>query len=204
MADKNLYINDLIHREATWTFIETANGSETNVQFKNGSTIEHEASNLDVVDAYRTIRADYLNAEVPKYLSTTTERDALTNTETGTEIDNITVGRNEIYDGTTWKPVNRRKVTTSITASTTQTQGNGLLSADLNIIATVANNNDTVTLPTAVPGTAVIIVNKGTKKIKIFPNTGDDLGEGVNSSVSLSAGSSIIFYCYDTTNWESA
>lgn len=203
MADKNLYKNDLSHREGTWTFVETVVNDKTRVEFKDGSTVKHSAFSLNIIDAYHTVREDYLGDENPGFLSTTAERDALTNTETGTQIDNITIGRNEIFDGTTWKPVNRRKVVVGITASTTQTQGQGLLSADLNILSVVANNNDTVTLPTAEAGITVIVVNNGAKRVKIFPNTSDDLGEGVNISISLSARSAIVFYCFDGTNWVS-
>jgi len=205
LTDKNLYANDLIHRYASHTFTETTVGSMTKVEFKNaGSVVIGESQNLSVIDAYRTIRNELLEDERPLFLSTTTQRDALTNIDTAVHIHNITVGRDEVYDGTKWQNVSRRSVFPNITASTTQTQGNGLLSNDMNIITTVANNDDTVTLPTAVQGITVVVVNKGTKKIKIFPNTGDNLGQGLNSSVSVSSGSMIIFYAYDATNWVSS
>ena len=204
MSIKNLYINDLVHRYPSHTFEETTTGSLINVKFKNASSIVvGEATKLVTVDAYRAIRGNLLIGEVPVYRSTTTQRDALTGIPASTEIDNITVGRNEIWDGTNWKPLNRRSIGSSLTASTTQTQGNGLLSKDLNIITTVANPRDTVTLPTAVAGDIVVIVNKGSNKMRIYPNTGDNLGEGVNSRITLAAGSSITFYCYDVTNWVS-
>ncbi len=202
--DKAIYANDLIHRFASHTFTEAIVGSLTKVTFKDGiSATIRERSKLDVIDAYKAIRKDLLDGESPLFLSTTTQRDALTSVDTGTMIDNVTVGRTEIFNGSDWKSAARRSSVTGITASTTQTQGNGLLSGDLNVIATVASVNDTVTLPTAVAGITVIVINAGSKKVKIFPFVGDDLGAGLNSDISLSAGSAIIFHCYDATNWVS-
>ena len=92
---------------------------------------------------------------------------------------------------------------TGLTASTTQTQGNGSLTANINEVSTVANIGDVVTLPAAAPGLQVIVINNGSKRMNIFPATGDDLGEGTNTSVSLASGSSIIYLAHDSTNWES-
>ncbi len=204
MPDKLLYANDIIHRFASHTFTETTVNSETLVEFKNaGSTLIARSQKLSIIDAYRSIRSDLLSGETVLFLSTTTERDALTGINTGTIIDNITVGRNEIFNGTSWEPVQKRSVTTGITASTTQTQGNGALTSDLNVISTVANINDTVTLKTAIVGVICIVVNNGSKKMKIFPAAADDLGAGLNASITLSAGSTIIFHCLDATNWVS-
>lgn len=101
MADKNLYANDLIHRESSWTFSETTIGGKTRVEFKDGATVKHQAFQPDIIDAYRIVRDDYLNAENPIFLSTTTERDALT-VDAGTTIYNITTAEDETYDGTKW------------------------------------------------------------------------------------------------------
>lgn len=95
-----------------------------------------------------------------------------------------------------------RKVTTGITASTTQTQGNGVLTAEVNVISTVANANDTVTLPVALAGRKVWIINNGANTLQIFPASGDNLGAGVNTSTTLASGSNTTFLAYDSTNWE--
>jgi len=203
MADQALYLKDILHRVTSGSFVELVQGSETKVTLTHsGGSIAKQR--LVALDAYKAIRNQLLGGENHTFLSTTTERDALSLNATldvATSIRNITIGRNEVWNGSNWVNISRRSSVTSITASTTQTQGNGLLSGDVNVISTVANNNDTVTLPTAVAGIGAIVTNKGSKKIKIFPNTADNLGAGVNGSVSLSAGSTIIFYCYDATNW---
>lgn len=93
-------------------------------------------------------------------------------------------------------------VTTGITASTTQTQGQGALTQQINVVATCANANDTVTLPAAVAGREVVVINNGAQTLQIFPASGDNLGAGVDASATLTAGSNRTYVAYDTTNWE--
>lgn len=89
-----------------------------------------------------------------------------------------------------------------ITASVTQTQGQGALTADINQISTVANTNDTVTLPSAAAGYSVTIINSGANTLKIFPASADAIGAlGVNNPTTLAAGGKAMFTSYDTTNW---
>jgi len=203
VVDKNLYANDLIHRFASHTFTETSVGSQTKVEFKNaGSTVIRSSQKLNAVDAYHTIRHDLLDSEKPDFISTTTQRDALSSVDQGTIIYNTTIGRTEVYNGTKWINVSRRSVAPAITASTTQTQGNGLITRDFNVFTIVANDDDTATLPTATSGISVIIIHKGDKKLQLFPNTGDDLGEGVNQAVLLAKESTFTYHCFDTTTWE--
>lgn len=96
----------------------------------------------------------------------------------------------------------QRSVTASITASTTQTQGQGALTTEVNNVATCANANDTVTLPAAVAGRNCVIFNNGAQTLQIFPASGDDLGAGVNTATTLAAGSNRRYVAYDATNWE--
>jgi len=95
-----------------------------------------------------------------------------------------------------------RHTTASITASTTQSQGQQALTADVNEVSVCANGNDVVTLPTARAGMRVIIINNGAQTLQIFPASGDDLGAGVNNSTTLAAASNVAFTAYDDTNWE--
>ncbi|OGM06194.1 hypothetical protein A2125_00930 [Candidatus Woesebacteria bacterium GWB1_43_5] len=93
-------------------------------------------------------------------------------------------------------------VTATITASTTQTQGNGPLTTNINEVSVVANANDTVTLPAAAAGLCVKIANNGANVLQIFPASGDDLGAGVNTSDTLIATTNVEFCAYDNINWE--
>ena len=108
--------------------------------------------------------------------------------------------------GTTWHLVNgdqKRTLESGITASTTQSQGQQPLTKDVNEISTVANTNDTVTLPSALTyAKFVTILNNGANTLQIFPASGDNLGAGVDTATTLASGSNITFVNYDATNWE--
>lgn len=109
--------------------------------------------------------------------------------------------------GNTWKSLYigtsvRRGTTAGITASVTQTQGNGALTTEVNEVSVVANVNDTVTLPTAAVGWELRIINNGANTLQIFPASGDNLGAGVDTATTLASGSNVIFVAFDATNWE--
>jgi hypothetical protein len=95
-----------------------------------------------------------------------------------------------------------RSILAGITASTTQTQGNGALTRDINEISTCANLNDTVTLPAAQAGRYCLVINNGAQTLQVFPASGDNLGAGLNLSTTIVAGSRKMFIAFDTTNWE--
>jgi len=92
-------------------------------------------------------------------------------------------------------------VNSGLTASTTQTQGQGALTAQVNEISTVANDGDTVTLPSAVTGVEIEIINNGANTLQIFPASSDDLGLGVNVAGELESNERVKLVAYDTTNW---
>lgn len=96
----------------------------------------------------------------------------------------------------------KRKTSATITASTTQTQGQGPLTSDINRVSTCANANDTVTLPAVEAGMDIWIFNDGANTLKIYPASGDDLGAGVNTSVTLATTGKANFISYDTTTWK--
>jgi len=96
-----------------------------------------------------------------------------------------------------------RIVASGITASSIQTQGQGILTSDVNEITVSANVNDVVTLPKATPGRRVTITNSGVQPTQIFPAIGDDLGLGVNSPDVLVAGGIVTYTAYNNTNWKS-
>lgn len=90
------------------------------------------------------------------------------------------------------------------TASTTQTQGQGAIAANINIfeVSVCANANDTVTLPSS-PAAGIIlwVINNGAQTLQIFPASGDNLGSGTNASTTLAAGGRMIFVAIDGDNW---
>lgn len=91
---------------------------------------------------------------------------------------------------------------TGVTAATTQTQGQGAITTSIVQVSTVGTANDVVTLPTAVAGDQVFIINDGANVLQIFPASGDNLGTGLNLSTTLEPAESVIFVAYDATNWE--
>lgn len=95
-----------------------------------------------------------------------------------------------------------RCVTSTITASTTQTQGQQPLTSDINEVSVCANLNDTVTLPLALAGRSCLVINNGAQTLQVFPASGDDLGAGLNTSTTITSGSRKWFVAFDTTNWE--
>jgi len=91
-----------------------------------------------------------------------------------------------------------------ITAATSQVQGNGPLTNTINIVTTVANANDVVTLPDAVQGLSVTVHNRGANTLQIFPASSDAINGGsVNASVTLATNTRVVFDAGDAINWYS-
>lgn len=91
---------------------------------------------------------------------------------------------------------------TGVTASTTQTQGNGALVSSYNHIDFVANDDDTVTLLAAVAGEHCVVVNGAANRLQVFPASGDDLGQGTNNPMTIEPGNAVYFYALDANNWK--
>lgn len=81
-------------------------------------------------------------------------------------------------------------VTTGITADTGSAQGDGLLSAGVNVISTCANAGDAVSLPTGVgQNNRVTVVNTGAESADVFPPTGGTInGASANAAKATAAG----------------
>lgn len=106
------------------------------------------------------------------------------------------------YDGSAWVEHATGRITTGITASTTQTQGQGALTAALNVVATCANANDTVTLPAAYKGRVCTITNQGAQTAKVYPASGDSIDAlAVNTSTTIAAAARKRFEAVDSTKW---
>jgi len=94
-----------------------------------------------------------------------------------------------------------------ITAVNPGGQGDGVLTAQVNVVATVGTTDDAVTLPPCTAVTtlsrAIYIVNNGANQLEIWPSSGDNAGGGVNTAITLAAGSNLILKSIDATNWES-
>jgi len=92
-------------------------------------------------------------------------------------------------------------VTATITASTGSAQGGSPLVSKINQISVCANAGDSVTLPGAIAGTIITIINSGAAACDVFPASGDTLGAGANTAISLAANATVNYAAYDTANW---
>lgn len=91
---------------------------------------------------------------------------------------------------------------TGITASTTQTQGQQPLVASFNVVATVGNANDVVTLPSAAAGNVVCVMNNGANTLQVFPASGDAIGTGsVDASTTQTTKTMKMYIAADATTW---
>jgi hypothetical protein len=92
----------------------------------------------------------------------------------------------------------------TVTAGT-NAQGQGAITSDNNVITTTATNPSGVTLPTATTGRRIVIVNKGTNSVNVYPATGGTIDSlTINTSIALPVGGVMIFNASSTTQWYSS
>jgi hypothetical protein len=98
----------------------------------------------------------------------------------------------------------QHSVTVGQTANTGSVQGNNPITTEFYEIAVCGNAGDACTLPAAVAGQLVIIVNNGANSADVFPASGDKIdGGSANAAFSLAAGANALFICQDGTDWDS-
>jgi len=98
----------------------------------------------------------------------------------------------------------KHSVTVGQTANTGSVQGNNVITTEFYEIAVCANPGDAVTLPVAVAGQLVIIVNNGAQSADVFPASGDKVdGGSANAAFALASGANALFICQDGTDWDS-
>ena len=98
----------------------------------------------------------------------------------------------------------KHSVTVGQTANTGSAQGGNVIATEFYEIAVCANPGDAVTLPTAVAGQLVIVVNNGAQSADVFPASGDKIdGGSVNVAFALASGANALFICQDGTDWDS-
>jgi len=92
--------------------------------------------------------------------------------------------------------------TAGITATNPGAQLDNPITTEVFEVSTVANAADAVTLPTAVAGLSVYIINNGANSLEIWPYTSDNAGAGVDTAINLAAGANLHLIAYDAVNWE--
>jgi hypothetical protein len=94
--------------------------------------------------------------------------------------------------------------TSATVTAGTNAQGQGAITSDFNVITTTAANPSGVTLPTATTGRKVIIVNKGTNPVNVYPATGAAIDAlATNVAISLPVNEVLEFNAASTTRWYS-
>jgi len=89
-----------------------------------------------------------------------------------------------------------------VVASVAQAQGGETLGAAVNLVTTVANTNDSVTLPDPDDIWKVMIVNSGANTMQVFPDSGATIdGGAANAAVTQVSGNTTIYVSADGTNW---
>ncbi len=87
--------------------------------------------------------------------------------------------------------------TTGITAFAGGGQGSAVvLDRGYNVATTVATTGDSVKLPTGLgflKGAVVYIKNDGVNSLDLFPGSGDNLGAGIDTAISVAAGATVAF-----------
>lgn len=125
----------------------------------------------------------------------------------GWSIRNIGTDSYELFNGTSWDVKSDYAPKTTIaglTADVGSIQGGQPLTDYINEISTCATAGDSVTLPAAVAGSEVVIINNGIAACDVFPASSDILNGGtVDLPESLGVGSRIRYVAYDATNWVS-
>lgn len=92
---------------------------------------------------------------------------------------------------------------TNVTASTTQTQGQGLINGHVfTVVGTVANDDDVITLVGAAEGKWLHITNLGANRLQVFPEAGDQIGvNALNASITIESGGGILLFGHSASQW---
>jgi hypothetical protein len=102
----------------------------------------------------------------------------------------------------TWAGIPVQSTTTGITANAGGGQGSATaLTTEFNVIGTVATGGDSVKLPSAATGLRITIINDTATSADVFPDSGDDLGAGVDTASALTGGSTVTYFAIDATTW---
>ena len=82
-----------------------------------------------------------------------------------------------------------------LTADVGSAQGNGVITSSFNVYDTVGTAGDAATLPSSFQVGTIIVVKNGAaaNAMDVFPASGDDLGAGANTAVSIAAGNFKVF-----------
>jgi hypothetical protein len=94
--------------------------------------------------------------------------------------------------------------TSATVTAGTDAQAQGPLTTDYNVITTTAASPSGVTLPTATTGRRIVVVNKGTNSVNVYPASGGTIDAlAANAAIALPVGGVMIFNASSVTQWYS-
>lgn len=101
--------------------------------------------------------------------------------------------------------ISGRMISTNSTLTAgTNAQGQGAITSDFTVVTSTPNNPSGVTLPTASAGRTVILVNKGTNPVAMFPATGGFVdGAAINTAITVPVNGWIELEASSATQWYS-
>jgi hypothetical protein len=109
----------------------------------------------------------------------------------------VDTGVDWLYESSAWaQKLCVMSSASGITASTTQSQGQEPLTSNINEIATCATTNDVVTAPALLAGMPLTIINNGAQTLQVYPASGEDIGAGTDTSITITAGNIAKFEAY--------
>ena len=92
-----------------------------------------------------------------------------------------------------------------LAADVTSAQGSGIIISSFNIYDTVGTAGDSATLPSTFAEGTIIFIKNGAaaNSMDVFPASGDDLGQGVNTVEALAAGDFAVYIATTASSvWE--
>jgi hypothetical protein len=93
-------------------------------------------------------------------------------------------------------------VAAAVTAHTGSSQGDGPITTGVVELTVVANPGDAATLPTAVAGMNVFIINEAANSADIFPATGAQIDSGgANTAKAQAGGTNRLYKAINSTTW---
>lgn len=97
-----------------------------------------------------------------------------------------------------------RATVNGVTASTGSTQATGvLIDARITRVTTVAVAGDAMTLPPAIPGTELIVINAAAaNSMDVFPAVGDAVNAlSANAALAVAVNKTVLFVCAVAGTW---
>lgn len=88
-------------------------------------------------------------------------------------------------------------VQNGVTAATGSTQATGVLvTASITRVTTVGTIGDALTLPKAVPGMSLVVINAGANSMDVFPAVGDAINAlSADAALAVAANKTVLLVC---------